>query len=413
MSALVMALAGCGRRATPVALPPVVPPTQVQAMFPAPRSLAVWYDVASVWAQFAGDLDSTTVNDHTVFLKVDQLRQPITATWNGATRRIVIQPVRRLDLQTTYTVIISTGVKNALGVALPVPVLWQFTTNSLRRVTGRLPADGAVDESPHVSLEWSGNDSTPGVHYQLFVGGDSAGVAVHAVPSATLYRQDLLPATTWDAPATLYWTVTAVNDQTGERQDAPVWRFTTLDPAAWPVDSVVLTPRDWGTINPTTGLNTCGAGFSFQLGSATTRNLLNWGIRGVLGSNVRVADARMRFPVNLSIFSAGFPPPGSITLRGVIPPMGVCGTWSAVSPPTDNLLGPIALSDTADHRITLAGGIHLGIELFSGDRLAAHVEAVATRDRYDGYLFESSSRGAFSLNEVVPARLTVHIYRRP
>ena len=34
-------------------------------------------------------------------------------------------------------------------------------------------ADGAANESPHVSLVWSGNDSVPGVHYELFTGGDS------------------------------------------------------------------------------------------------------------------------------------------------------------------------------------------------------------------------------------------------
>ncbi len=397
-TAAALALASCGRHAATLAPPPAVLPPQVVATFPLPRSQQVPYDVTPIWAQFTGPLDSTTVTDHTVFLKVDQRRTAIIVRWDAATQRILIVPVQPLQLRTTYTAIVTTAVKTAAGAALPTQALWQFTTNSLRRITARLPADGASDESPHVSLDWSGNDSTVAVHYEVYAGTDSAQVAGHVLASQRLSRQGLLPAAPWPAPATVYWSVTAVNDLTGEREDTPVTHFGTLDPAAWPLDSVRMLPHEWGTVNLLNSTTTCQGQF-FSFTATPSRNFIDWGFALQLPADVRVAGVTMGLPWSQG-FNSRLPPPGAVALRAIVPPMGSCGSWNPTFPVVDAGLGPIALNDT------------LGtFSIFTGDRLAADVEAIVRRRTYAGYAVESS---VFTGYRMTGAQfVVVRFYRHP
>ena len=50
---------------------------------------------------------------------------------------------------------------------------------------------------------------------------------------------------------------------------------------------------------------------------------------------------------------------------------------------------------------------------FTGDRLAADVEAIARHDRFTGYLYDSSARTTFTMADPIPATLTVYVYRQP
>jgi len=50
----------------------------------------------------------------------------------------------------------------------------------------------------------------------------------------------------WDAGTTWYWKVRAVNQETGDHDEGPVWRFRTA-PADAPVDSLTILPLDTST----------------------------------------------------------------------------------------------------------------------------------------------------------------------
>src|ERR1051325_9619371 len=88
-------------------------------------------------------LDGRTVSPLTVFLKLDGQRVAITTNYDGSTRRIFVHPIPLLELQRTYTVEFSPGVKGFDGTPLPTDVFYQFTTNSLRRVVYDYPVDDA------------------------------------------------------------------------------------------------------------------------------------------------------------------------------------------------------------------------------------------------------------------------------
>ena len=103
----------CSKHSTQPILPPVVPPVgadQVEAVFPPARSTGVLYDSA-IWVQFTVPVDTTTINDRTVFFKTDTQRLPATRTWDPATRRLWIGPADRLTLRKTYTVELAASIR--------------------------------------------------------------------------------------------------------------------------------------------------------------------------------------------------------------------------------------------------------------------------------------------------------------
>ncbi len=248
--ALAPVLAGCGRKAAePVAPPTSLLPPEVVATYPPARSELVRYDTPCLWASFAAPLDSATVTDHSVFLKIDDVRVPVTVRWRADSNRVVVTPQQPLKLATTYTVQLSPELETANGVALGATDWWQFTTNSLFVPGGPGPADGAVAQSPYAALSWRSDiGATPGgVGYDVYGGPDSAAVAARAAPRITSVVGALtVRPTPWPLASRTWWTLSAFNLTTGERLDGPVWRFDTVDPAAARLDSVSINALQWG-----------------------------------------------------------------------------------------------------------------------------------------------------------------------
>ena len=257
LAATALALAaGCGGGDSVAPQPPVPPPPQITQVYPAARSTRV-DDRTEIWAAFAEPLDSTTVNETTVFLKIDALRVPVDVRWESATQRIVITPHDRLGLFRTHTVRLSNGLHTAQGRALDQEYSWQFRTISVRVPHPEAPVAGAVDKGPWTSLHWDATDPGAGiVNYSVWVGPDSAAVAAHAGPPLDFtIRPRHRPRTQpWPLGATLYWAVRAENLSTSEAADGRVGRFTVLPPGL-AVDSLQLQPAAWGYFNSRTPTN--------------------------------------------------------------------------------------------------------------------------------------------------------------
>jgi hypothetical protein len=237
--------AGCGRDAVApqdVVLPP---PPIVEAMVPEPRSARVFYGTP-IWVRFVEPLDSLTVNEQTVFLKVDTRRIAADIAWDEAGRRIVVTPAGELELNTTHTVRLSTALRTRSGTSLGQEYFWQFKTTSLRIPIGDLPAPGAVNKGPWAPLLWRGTEASAGqVVYRVHAGPDSAEVALRATPLGQRNSPAHSPASPWPLGTTIFWTITADNRTTGEVVDGPVGRFDTLPPGT-PVDSLHIRLREWG-----------------------------------------------------------------------------------------------------------------------------------------------------------------------
>ena len=285
------ALTGCARHASDTAAPLATGrPPALLATQPAARSTSVLYDT-DIWAQFDRPLDGRTVSPLTVFLKLDGQRVAITTNYDGITRRIFVHPIPLLELQRTYTVEFSPGVKGFDGTPLPTDVFYQFTTNSLRRVVYDYPVDDAL-EGPVTCLGWGGTKGPDGnILYDVYAAEDSTAVARRSVPSLehSVFTRHL-PSLAWPLGARMFWAVTSENVTTHERLDGEVHSFHVLD-AGTPMDSLVIIAQDYGS-NWIRNANlqycsqtTLPSGPSYNAG-------FHWGI-GALGDGVRLASTTL------------------------------------------------------------------------------------------------------------------------
>jgi hypothetical protein len=243
---LAAAASGCGRQATAPAPLATSASAVLVATHPAARSTSVAYDT-EIWGEFDRALAPATVTAQSVFLKLDGQRIPSTVTYESATRRIRVRPTPTLELRRTYTVEFTPAVHDAGGTPLPGGVFFQFTTNSLRRVTYDYPAPDAL-EGPVTTLGWAGTQIPVNeLFYEVYASEDSVAVAARAV--APLQRSVFtrhVPREAWPAGARVHWAVTSENLLTGERMDGPVRSFRVL-PASVPVESVAVSLRDFGS----------------------------------------------------------------------------------------------------------------------------------------------------------------------
>ena len=176
-------VAGCAPEDPTAPAPPPVLGPPVEAVFPAARSAGVFYDT-DIWVRFLEPLDPATINERTVFLKLDTVRNPVALSYDVATRTIRLTPQAQLALLRTYTVELTPGVRTAAGAQLAQTYFWQFTTNGLRRLENPFPESGSAGASPFGLLRWGGTESSAGtIRYDVFVGADSARIAARGVPA--------------------------------------------------------------------------------------------------------------------------------------------------------------------------------------------------------------------------------------
>jgi hypothetical protein len=398
----ILLLAGCGHEAKRPTEPAPAPPSIVVAQYPGARSSGVFYDT-QIWVQFAVPLDPASINERTVFLRVDVRYYPVTVTWDASALRIRLQPRTSIILRETYTVELSPEIRTPTGERLGQTYAWQFTTNSLRRPLALLPQDGSAAESPLAPLVWGATETSAGtIEYETWLGIDSTAIASHAISSvARGGRAHVLFSSRLALGTTYYWTVTARNLSTGERLDGEVRRFTTVSSGA-PVDSLVVPAADWSfyRFDPNNSNNNrqfCG-GTILTTGS-TYNCAVHWRVRESAQS-LRLAGAALRLrmdPIRNSL----------PTLWSTTDAWGECGVGFPGP--------PYAESDGL-----LADGIQVtgdGVLLYQTDRLAAHLQGIARADGFFGYLLRSSATQSYDTpTDADPARrpaLTLYYYRVP
>jgi hypothetical protein len=182
-----------------------------------------------------------------VTLYLDTQVIPSTVSWDSATRRIVIRPIGPLALNRTHTVRLEPELATAGGGRLGEAYFWQFKTVGVRPPDAPFPPDGTVDESPFVTLTWSGGQTTGDeVQYLVYAGEDSSAIAARSYLAAydTTTAPYTVPSSRWKRGTPYYWAVRAYNTKSGDVSEGPVWRFDTV-PAGAPVDSAGFPLSDW------------------------------------------------------------------------------------------------------------------------------------------------------------------------
>jgi len=382
--------AACGRNAKPTAPAAGDAPVLV-ARAPTPRAIGVPYD-AEIWAQFDRPLDRSTVDSTTAFLKQDTRRVSCDIVYEPITRRILLRPRDALELQKTYTVILSPKIRAQDGGVLGTQILWQFSTNSLRRIFYSQPPEGSL-QGPCAALYWYGNGLVSSlIDYEVYVSADSVAVASRSVPY--LVRQgflSLLPRSRWPSGARMFWAITAVNTQSGERLDGPTASFRVYAADA-PVDSMVIPLLGYGgTISPNR-IQYCGS-TSFPIGPGNN-SCIRWTLNGNLPA-LRLADARVQL-------AAASGPVTGIQLFYAQNEWSVCQMLTP-GPPYPEVNGLLVTSRALDATNMT----------FQSDGLTSFVEAAGRFGSWYGFLIRSqqATNIAANLANFAAPKMVVTYYR--
>lgn len=80
----------------------------------------------TIQATFSDIMDATTINTSTFFVSGSVTG---TVTYDSGTKTAQFKPLKNLEKNTTYTVSLTTGIRNSLGNALSSNYTWSFTTS--------------------------------------------------------------------------------------------------------------------------------------------------------------------------------------------------------------------------------------------------------------------------------------------
>ncbi|MEQ1831808.1 MAG: Ig-like domain-containing protein [Candidatus Eisenbacteria bacterium] len=392
-------LAACGKRATEPTtsggtsgLPPALRATQ-----PIAQAVGAPYD-GEIWAEFDRPLRASTVTTQNVFLKLDGQRISITVGYDALAHRVFLRPTAVLALQRTYTVEFSRAVLGSDGEPLPDGVFFQFTTNSLRRLSYDFPLQDDT-EGPASALGWGGNQPLDGnIFYDVYASADSEAVVRRTAPvlQRSVFTR-FLPGAQWPAGGRVFWAVTGENLTTHERENGPLRSFRVLDYSTAGVDSVVLRAFDQGSGDVRNrATQSCGA-TSIPCGP-TFNGCFHWNL-GALPANTRLVSATVRMwalDQSLAAFARSQP---SLWMAQ--------NDWSACSivapgPPFVELSGLLANAQVT------------GVEAhFESPRLTAFLEAVQRRRSQVFGTLVRTQENVFvhSLNSLDPTKVPVVVVR--
>jgi hypothetical protein len=370
-------LVGCSKKPTEPTESLPIPPA-IARVHPEPRATGVRYQT-DIWAEMAEPLDPTTVNEASVFLKLDTGRIPIDVAWGAASRRIIITPREPLALRRTHTVELSSAIRSEAGHPLE-PYFWQFTTLSLRSLVTPRPPTGAVGVSPFAPLAWDSTESAAGqIRYSVWFGADSQSVSSRGqAPALVSPRALMLPASKWGPNRSIWWAVSVENLSTGEVEHGPAWFFETVS-SGTPVDSVIVPALQWGQAS-----NFGGSVFQSCFGSrlsasASSVSAIDWDFVAA-GSGRVLADAALVLASGSGNLSAQ-----TFTLWATVDPWSACAVDYPGPPYRDLFVGSLATGEVlSSNRLR-----------YRSDLLTSHVQARIEGFRTPGYLLASTGEFTF------------------
>jgi hypothetical protein len=122
----------CGKRAiqswTVHVAPDATPPT-VTSTSPSNRATPVLTN-SPVTVEFSENMDGSTITSMTLRL-LDSFGNLVAAVVSSSGRNAVLDPIAALTPFTTYTTVVTTGVRDISGNALATTYAWTFTTGAI------------------------------------------------------------------------------------------------------------------------------------------------------------------------------------------------------------------------------------------------------------------------------------------
>ena len=185
---------------------------------------------------FSDSMDPATLTASTFYVQVGGAGVPGTITYSADDRTATFTPKSRLAYSTTYTVNVTTGVRNAAGVAIAAGRTWTFTTEADRtapRPVAFQPAQGSAevarDARVAITFDKPLNAGTTAGKLTLAVAKTSATVAGAVSYDATTRTLTFAPSAALAARTTYRVTLkSGIADTLGNATMADSsWLFTT------------------------------------------------------------------------------------------------------------------------------------------------------------------------------------------
>lgn len=232
-------LPACGGGGGGGGAPPAGP--QVQSTVPPANATGVSVS-ANLLVTFTADMDPATVTNTTIVLTPSGSGTPVATvvTYDGPTRTAQLDPSADLAGTTSYVLTVTTGVKDAAGVALAADVAVPFTTGAAPDTTPPTfaGATGAAAENANaITVQWSSAtdnvDPSGSLRYDLYWSTTTGGQNF-ATPGATTAPGATSHTITGLNASTAYFVVVRARDSSNNR-DANTAEVSATTPA----------PRSW------------------------------------------------------------------------------------------------------------------------------------------------------------------------
>jgi len=199
---------------------------QVASTIPANGASGVAFNSA-IAVTFTADVDPTTITSNTFHVS----NMNGTIAYDAKNRTAVFHPSSTMAPNTTYSAVLTTGIKDTAGGALAAGYSFNFETSNIADVTpptvqSVFPAQDATNVPLDTKITCTFSEAMDSTG---LVGSTSSGVPASLAYDATTFTASMTPTTKLN-PSTLY-TVTLkgnVRDLAGNQLGADkVWSFTT------------------------------------------------------------------------------------------------------------------------------------------------------------------------------------------
>jgi hypothetical protein len=182
---LLVSCGGGGGNASPPPPPDTTPPTVLAR---SPLAGASQVNVGtSISATFSEPMNTSTITTSTFSVSPTAGGPAISGTFSFSGATATFKPSADLTVNTSYTVTITTGVKDAANNAMLAMVTWTFTTpDKIWGTAGLIETGSGAVDSPDVAIDGGGN--------ALAVWAQFDGV------DTSIYSNRYVPGTGWSAP---------------------------------------------------------------------------------------------------------------------------------------------------------------------------------------------------------------------
>jgi len=219
--------------------------------------------VKIITATFSTPMDARSINAQTFLLRQGTTSIPGTVSYSDTTAYFVV--ANGLSPNLSYTVTLTSGVKDIVGTAMAANYVWTFSTIAPGTPTLVAPVDGAGNQAANPTLIWN---AVPGADtYRLQVSTSNTFVTTVYDDSTRTNTSQQISGLNYGA--TYFWRVNS-KISGGSSAYSNVWSFAVIGPPAAPVLVAPVNLASNQSTSPTLSWNASAGAATYRLQVSTS-----------------------------------------------------------------------------------------------------------------------------------------------